>query len=241
MIRIEKLKKSFGKNHVLKGIDLTVEKGEVVVILGQSGSGKSTLLNCINCIEQPTSGQVWLEDVEVTNPKTNLNKVRADIGMVFQQFNLFANLTAIENITLAPMKVRKMSKKAARKIALEKLEAVGLLDKANSYPQHLSGGQKQRVAIARALAMNPKVMLFDEPTSALDPEMVGDVLDTIKKLAKTGMTMLIVSHEMSFARDVGTRLIFLAGGRILEDGPPKQIMSHPKYPETRDFFRTTKQ
>lgn len=237
MIRIEGLVKSFGNNHVLKGIDLTIEKGEVVVILGQSGSGKSTLLNCINFIEAPTKGHVWLEDVEITDPKTNLNKVRADIGMVFQQFNLFANMTALENVMLAPVKVHKLSKKAARKIALEKLEEVGLINKADAYPQHLSGGQKQRVAIARALAMNPKVMLFDEPTSALDPEMVGDVLDTIKRLAKTGMTMLIVSHEMSFARDVGTRLIFLANGRILEDGSPKEIMDHPKYPETKEFFK----
>lgn len=236
VINIEHLTKNFGDNRVLKGIDLTVEQGEVVAILGGSGSGKSTMLRCINQSVSPTTGRIWVNDVELTDPHTNLDKARTEISMVFQQFNLFPNMTVLENIMLAPTKVRHISKKQARETALTVLKRVGLSEKADEYPNNLSGGQKQRVAIARALAMQPKVMLFDEPTSALDPEMVDEVLAIIKDLAKSGMTMLVVSHEMSFAHDVATRVLFLDRGKIIADGTPAEVMDHPKNTRMRDFF-----
>ena len=233
MIRTRNLRKYFGSNHVLRGIDLTIEDGEVLVIVGSSGSGKSTLLRCLNLLEKPTYGSVFVDDVDITQPHVNINKIRQRIGMVFQQFNLFPNMTVLDNIKLAPKKLRKVSDRKANRRAKELLEQVGLANKANEYPQHLSGGQRQRVAIARALAMEPEVMLFDEPTSALDPEMIGEVLDVMRDLAKQGMTMVIVTHEMSFAREVGTRMIFLDKGDIIEDGPPKQVMDHPKTERAR--------
>lgn len=236
MISIENLHKKYGKNHVLKGIDLQIDQGEVVVILGSSGGGKSTLLRCINMTETPTSGRVWVNGIDMTDPRTNLNQVRADIGMVFQQFNLFPNMNVIDNIMLALTKVRKLSRRKARQTALEALEKVGLREKANEFPSHLSGGQKQRVAISRAMAMQPKVLLFDEPTSALDPEMVDEVLAVIRKLASTGITMVIVTHEMSFARDVASRIIFLDGGKIIEDGTPEKVIKHSRHAKVRSFF-----
>ncbi len=240
MIRTRNLRKYFGSNHVLRGIDLTIEDGEVLVIVGSSGSGKSTLLRCLNLLEKPTYGSVFVDDVDITQPHININKIRQSIGMVFQQFNLFPNMTVLDNIKLAPKKLRKVSDRKANRRAKELLEQVGLANKANEYPQHLSGGQRQRVAIARALAMEPEVMLFDEPTSALDPEMIGEVLDVMRDLAKQGMTMVIVTHEMSFAREVGTRMIFLDKGDIIEDGPPKQVMDHPKTERARQFFDADK-
>ena len=225
---------------MLRGIDLTIEDGEVLVIVGSSGSGKSTLLRCLNLLEKPTYGSVFVDDVDITQPHVNINKIRQHIGMVFQQFNLFPNMTVLDNIKLAPKKLRKVSDRKANRRAKELLEQVGLANKANEYPQHLSGGQRQRVAIARALAMEPEVMLFDEPTSALDPEMIGEVLDVMRDLAKQGMTMVIVTHEMSFAREVGTRMIFLDKGDIIEDGPPKQVMDHPKTERARQFFDADK-
>lgn len=240
MIRTRNLRKYFGSNHVLRGIDLTIEDGEVLVIVGSSGSGKSTLLRCLNLLEKPTYGSVFVDDVDITQPHVNINKIRQRIGMVFQQFNLFPNMTVLDNIKLAPKKLRKLSDRKANRRAKELLEQVGLANKANEYPQHLSGGQRQRVAIARALAMEPEVMLFDEPTSALDPEMIGEVLDVMRDLAKQGMTMVIVTHEMSFAREVGTRMIFLDKGDIIEDGPPKQVMDHPKTERARQFFSADK-
>ena len=240
MIRTRNLRKYFGSNHVLRGIDLTIEDGEVLVIVGSSGSGKSTLLRCLNLLEKPTYGSVFVDDVDITQPHVNINKIRQRIGMVFQQFNLFPNMTVLDNIKLAPKKLRKVSDRKANRRAKELLEQVGLANKANEYPQHLSGGQRQRVAIARALAMEPEVMLFDEPTSALDPEMIGEVLDVMRDLAKQGMTMVIVTHEMSFAREVGTRMIFLDKGDIIEDGPPKQVMDHPKTERARQFFDAEK-
>ena len=240
MIRTRTLRKYFGSNHVLRGIDLTIEDGEVLVIVGSSGSGKSTLLRCLNLLEKPTYGSVFVDDVDITQPHVNINKIRQHIGMVFQQFNLFPNMTVLDNIKLAPKKLRKVSDRKANRRAKELLEQVGLANKANEYPQHLSGGQRQRVAIARALAMEPEVMLFDEPTSALDPEMIGEVLDVMRDLAKQGMTMVIVTHEMSFAREVGTRMIFLDKGDIIEDGPPKQVMDHPKTERARQFFDADK-
>lgn len=240
MIRTRNLRKYFGSNHVLRGIDLTIEDGEVLVIVGSSGSGKSTLLRCLNLLEKPTYGSVFVDDVDITQPHVNINKIRQRIGMVFQQFNLFPNMTVLDNIKLAPKKLRKVSDRKANRRAKELLEQVGLANKANEYPQHLSGGQRQRVAIARALAMEPEVMLFDEPTSALDPEMIGEVLDVMRDLAKQGMTMVIVTHEMSFAREVGTRMIFLDKGDIIEDGPPKQVMDHPKAERARQFFDADK-
>ena len=240
MIRTRKLRKYFGSNHVLRGIDLTIEDGEVLVIVGSSGSGKSTLLRCLNLLEKPTYGSVFVDDVDITQPHVNINKIRQRIGMVFQQFNLFPNMTVLDNIKLAPKKLRKVSDRKANRRAKELLEQVGLANKANEYPQHLSGGQRQRVAIARALAMEPEVMLFDEPTSALDPEMIGEVLDVMRDLAKQGMTMVIVTHEMSFAREVGTRMIFLDKGDIIEDGPPKQVMDRPKTERARQFFDADK-
>ena len=240
MIRTRNLRKYFGSNHVLRGIDLTIEDGEVLVIVGSSGSGKSTLLRCLNLLEKPTYGSVFVDNVDITQPYVNINKIRQRIGMVFQQFNLFPNMTVLDNIKLAPKKLRKVSDRKANRRAKELLEQVGLANKANEYPQHLSGGQRQRVAIARALAMEPEVMLFDEPTSALDPEMIGEVLDVMRDLAKQGMTMVIVTHEMSFAREVGTRMIFLDKGDIIEDGPPKQVMDHPKTERARQFFDADK-
>ena len=240
MIRTRNLRKYFGSNHVLRGIDLTIEDGEVLVIVGSSGSGKSTLLRCLNLLEKPTYGSVFVDDVDITQPHVNINKIRQRIGMVFQQFNLFPNMTVLDNIKLAPKKLRKVSDRKANRRAKELLEQVGLANKANEYPQHLSGGQRQRVAIARALAMEPEVMLFDEPTRALDPEMIGEVLDVMRDLAKQGMTMVIVTHEMSFAREVGTRMIFLDKGDIIEDGPPKQVMDHPKTERARQFFDADK-
>ena len=240
MIRTRNLRKYFGSNHVLRGIDLTIEDGDVLVIVGSSGSGKSTLLRCLNLLEKPTYGSVFVDDVDITQPHVNINKIRQRIGMVFQQFNLFPNMTVLDNIKLAPKKLRKVSDRKANRRAKELLEQVGLANKANEYPQHLSGGQRQRVAIARALAMEPEVMLFDEPTSALDPEMIGEVLDVMRDLAKQGMTMVIVTHEMSFAREVGTRMIFLDKGDIIEDGPPKRVMDHPKTERARQFFKADK-
>jgi len=239
VIRLEKLKKSYGSNHVLRDISLEINDGENVVIIGRSGSGKSTLLRCINRIDEPTGGKVWLDDQEITAKKANLNQIRGDVGMVFQQFNLFPHLTVLDNIILAPMKVKKMSKAAATRIAMQKLREVGLSEKAHSYPNKLSGGQKQRVAIARALAMQPKVLLFDEPTSALDPESIGEVLDVMRQLASEGITLLIVTHEMKFAREIGTRTLFLEGGYVIEDGTPEQVMDQPKHPSVRKFFDKT--
>ena len=235
MIKMIDVYKSFGKNEVLKGINLHVERGEVVVIIGPSGSGKSTVLRCMNYLEEPTSGDVIVDGMNL-NVKENINNVRAEVGMVFQRFNLFPHMTVLDNITLAPQKIRKMSKEEAEKIALELLAQVGLQDKADSYPQQLSGGQQQRVAIARALAMKPKVMLFDEPTSALDPEMVSEVLDVMKNLAKEGMTMVVVTHEMGFAKEVGTRVLFVDEGKILEEGTPKDVFEHPTNERTQLFL-----
>jgi len=236
LLRIVNLHKKFGDLHVLKGINMEVEKGEVVVIIGPSGSGKSTLLRCINRLEEPTEGKIFLGDLEVTNPKADLNKIRQRIGMVFQQFNLFPHLTALQNVTLAPIKVKKMPKDEAEELGMKLLEKVGLADKADYYPSQLSGGQQQRVAIARALAMNPEVMLFDEVTSALDPELVKEVLDVMKQLARDGMTMLVVTHEMGFAREVGDRVIFMDKGVIIEEGKPEQIFTNPQHERTRRFL-----
>ena len=235
MIEIKNLKKSFGELEVLKGIDLSIAEREVVVIIGPSGSGKSTLLRCINFLEEPTGGTITVDNIPM-NSEENINKVREEVGMVFQRFNLFPHMSVLDNITLAPMKVRKISREKAEMTAQELLDRVGLGDKANAYPNQLSGGQQQRVAIARALAMQPKVMLFDEPTSALDPEMVGEVLDVMKRLAESGMTMVIVTHEMGFAREVGTRLLFVDGGYIVEEGVPKEVFENPKEERTKLFL-----
>ncbi len=236
IVRIEGLHKSFGKLEVLKGVDLKVTKGEVVVVLGPSGSGKSTMLRCINKLEQPTDGRIFLEDIEITDPKTNINQVREQIGMVFQSFNLFPHLTAKANVMLAQRKVLKRDKAEASRIAEEQLRRVGLGDKMDNFPAQLSGGQQQRVAIARALAMNPHVMLFDEVTSALDPELVRGVLDVMKELAAAGMTMLVVTHEMGFARDVASRVVFMDEGVIVEEGTPEEVFDHPKSERTKDFL-----
>jgi len=235
MINIENLYKSYGDVHVLKGVDLNVKEKEVVVIIGPSGSGKSTLLRCMNYLEVPTKGKVTVDGI-LLDGEANINKVREEVGMVFQRFNLFPHMTVLENIMLAPMKVRKVSREAAEKEARELLARVGVADKADNYPTQLSGGQQQRVAIARALAMKPKVMLFDEPTSALDPEMVGEVLDVMRKLAKAGMTMVIVTHEMGFAREVGDRLLFVDEGRIIEQGDPKEVFENPQQERTKLFL-----
>jgi len=236
MITVKNLHKSFGDVHVLTGIDEHIYPGEVVVIIGPSGSGKSTFLRCLNLLEQPTDGEIYVDNELITSPKTDVNKVRQKMGMVFQQFNLFPHLTIMENITLAPVKLKKMTKEEAVKKGEELLERVGLAEKANSYPAQLSGGQKQRVAIARALAMQPEIMLFDEPTSALDPEMVGEVLDVMKELAKSGMTMVVVTHEMGFAREVGTRLLFMDQGVIMEQGKPEDVFSNPQNERTQAFL-----
>ena len=234
MIDIENLHKSFGDAHILKGIDLHIKEKEVVII-GPSGSGKSTLLRCINYLERPTSGTVSVDGI-ILGSEANINDVRKEVGMVFQRFNLFPHMTVLANIMLAPMKVRQVPKEEAEERARKRLARVGLADKAESYPQQLSGGQQQRVAIARALAMKPKVMLFDEPTSALDPEMVGEVLDVMKSLAKEGMTMVIVTHEMGFAREVGDRVLFVDDGRILEQGTPEAVFEHPQEERTKNFL-----
>lgn len=235
MIDIKNLHKRFGKLHVLKGIDLHIREKEVVVIIGPSGSGKSTLLRCINFLEEPNEGEIIVNNIPLNNT-ANINTVRAEVGMVFQRFNLFPHLTVMQNICLAPMKVRNMSAAEAEKKAMELLAKVGLSDKAMAYPEQLSGGQQQRVAIARALAMHPKVMLFDEPTSALDPEMIKEVLDVMKKLAYEGMTMAVVTHEMGFAREVGDRVIFMDEGRIVEEGSPDQVFTHAREERTRSFL-----
>ena len=240
-IIVKKLEKSFENQKVLRGIDLEIQDGETVVLIGSSGSGKSTFLRYLNLLNVPDKGQIFIDGQEITKPKTNLNKLRAKVGMVFQSFNLFENLNIIENIKLAPRKVLHLSNKQAEKEAMELLKRVGLANKAYDYPKNLSGGQKQRVAIARALAMHPEVILFDEPTSALDPEMVGEVLEVIKDLAKDhSRTMVIVTHEMSFAREVGTRLIFLDKGKIIEDGEPHQVMNHPTTERAARFFQNIK-
>ncbi|GAA0204911.1 amino acid ABC transporter ATP-binding protein [Selenomonas dianae] len=235
MIEIKGLRKSFGSDEVLKGIDLSIAEKEVVVIIGPSGSGKSTLLRCMNHLEEPTAGEVVVDGITLSS-EANINKVREEVGMVFQRFNLFPHMTVLENIMLAPMKVKHIARAAAEKTARELLGRVGLAEKAEAYPDNLSGGQQQRVAIARALAMRPKVMLFDEPTSALDPEMVGEVLDVMRALAAEGMTMVIVTHEMGFAREVGDRLLFVDEGRIIESGPPREVFEHPQEERTRSFL-----
>jgi ABC-type polar amino acid transport system ATPase subunit len=236
VIRVSNLHKSFGKNNVLKGIDEHIEKGEVVVVIGPSGSGKSTFLRCLNLLESPTSGKIVFEGNDITDKGTDINKIREKMGMVFQQFNLFPHKTVLQNLTIAPIKVKGLSKQEAEKKAMELLNRVGLADKAEAYPSSLSGGQKQRIAIARALAMEPDVMLFDEPTSALDPEMVGEVLSVMNDLAKEGMTMVVVTHEMGFAREVGDRILFMDNGGIVEEGSPEEIFTNPKNPRTIDFL-----
>ena len=236
IVRIQQLHKYFGSNEVLKGIDLEVNKGEVVVVLGPSGSGKSTMLRCINKLEEPTGGKIFFEDIEITDPSTNINKIRENIGMVFQSFNLFPHLTALGNVMLAQQKVLGRSKSEATQIAAKQLDKVGLGDKVDCFPAQLSGGQQQRVAIARALAMDPHVMLFDEATSALDPELVRGVLDVMKDLAKGGMTMIVVTHEMGFARDVADRVVFMDEGVVHEQGTPEEVFDNPKSERTKDFL-----
>jgi len=236
VIQVRDLYKQFGKNEVLKGINLDIKQGEVVVIIGPSGSGKSTLLRCLNLIEMPTSGDIFFQGQSILDKKTNINKVREQIGMVFQQFNLFPHMTVLDNITFAPRKLLKLSKEEAYQLAVRLLKKINLEQKIDAYPSSLSGGQKQRIAIVRALAMNPKVMLFDEPTSALDPEMVGEVLAVMKQLALEGMTMVVVTHEMGFAREVGSRVLFMDEGQIIEEGTPQEIFTNPKHPRTREFL-----
>ncbi|APB38087.1 amino acid ABC transporter ATP-binding protein [Heyndrickxia coagulans] len=236
MIKVVNLKKSFGDNEVLKNINVEIKPQEVVVVIGPSGSGKSTFLRCINLLETITDGHVYIEGVDIADKSTNINKIRTEVGMVFQQFNLFPHMTVLENITLSPIKVRKLSKEAAKQKALELLRKVGLEEKADAYPDSLSGGQKQRIAIARALAMEPKIMLFDEPTSALDPEMVGEVLEVMRSLAKDGMTMVVVTHEMGFAREVGDRVLFMDGGYIVEENTPQELFENPQEERTKAFL-----
>ncbi|MCK1160189.1 amino acid ABC transporter ATP-binding protein [Streptococcus uberis] len=236
LIRIENLHKYFGKNEVLKGIDLRIEQGEVLVIIGPSGSGKSTLLRSMNLLEEPTKGSITFEGIDITDKKNDIFKMREKMGMVFQQFNLFPNMTVLENITLSPIKTKGLSTSEAEQKAYELLEKVGLLEKANAYPASLSGGQQQRIAIARGLAMDPDVLLFDEPTSALDPEMVGEVLTVMQDLARSGMTMAIVTHEMGFAKEVADRVIFMDGGVIVEEGSPKNLFENPQESRTKDFL-----
>ena len=236
VISIKGLHKSFGDNHVLRGVDQEIKKGEKVVIIGASGSGKSTFLRCLNLLEQPTDGHIFFEGVDITDPKNDINKLRQKMGMVFQQFNLFPHKTVKENIMLAPVKLGLMTKAEASAKADALLERVGLFDKADAYPEQLSGGQKQRIAIVRSLAMNPDVMLFDEPTSALDPEMVGEVLELMKELAEEGMTMVVVTHEMGFAREVGTRILFMDEGLVQEEGAPQEFFGNPKHPRLKEFL-----
>ncbi|MBC2580868.1 amino acid ABC transporter ATP-binding protein [Clostridium sp. DJ247] len=236
MIKVKGLQKKFNELHVLKGIDIEINKGEVVVVIGPSGSGKSTFLRCLNLLEQPTDGEIVFEGISITEKGTDINKLRQKMGMVFQQFNLFPHLSVLNNITIAPKKVKGISDEDAKKTAYELLKRIGLEDKASNYPNQLSGGQKQRIAIARALAMAPDVMLFDEPTSALDPEMVGEVLDVMKELAAEGMTMVVVTHEMGFAREVGDRVIFMDGGKIIEENVPSELFSNPQNERTKSFL-----
>ena len=236
MIKVKNLHKKFGDLVVLDGIDEHIEQGEVVVVIGPSGSGKSTFLRCLNLLETATDGEIYVDDVQINAPKVNVNEVRQKMGMVFQQFNLFPHLTIMDNITLAPVLLKKMTKEEAVKRGQELLERVNLAEKADAYPAQLSGGQKQRVAIARALAMNPEIMLFDEPTSALDPEMVGEVLDVMKDLARSGMTMVIVTHEMGFAREVATRVLFIDQGLVMESGTPEEVFNNPKNERTQLFL-----
>ena len=236
MISVNNLHKSFGKLEVLRGINCDIQKGEKVVIIGPSGGGKSTFLRCLNLLEKPTSGQIFFDGEEITSPKCDLNRVRRRLGMCFQHFNLFPHLTVMQNMTLAPVMLKMAAPRQAEEDAIALLERVGLADKAHEYPNRLSGGQQQRIAIVRALAMKPEMMLFDEPTSALDPEMVGEVLDVMTKLAEDGMTMAVVTHEMGFAREVGDRILFIDGGIILEEGSPKELLAHPHEERTRDFL-----
>lgn len=237
ILKVEDIHKRYGREEVLRGVSFEVCRGETKVIIGPSGTGKSTLLRCINRLTPPDRGQVWLDGVDVTHPKTDINKIRAEIGFVFQDFNLFTHLTALDNVRLGLLKVKRLDKRKATEIAMEELKRVGLADKAKAYPAQLSGGQQQRVSIARALAMNPKVILFDEPTSALDPELIGEVLEVMTKLANEGMTMVVVSHEMGFARSVADEIIFMEGGVIVEQGPPEQLFSNPKHKRTGEFLR----
>ena len=237
IVRVEGLRKSFGDLEVLKDINFSVSRGEVVTIIGASGSGKSTLLRCINLLEEPDAGHVWFEGQDLTDLSTDVDALRQDIGMVFQSFNLFANKNVLDNCTLAPVTLGRMSRAEAEEVALRHLESVGLADFAHADVRRLSGGQRQRVAIARALAMDPEVLLFDEPTSALDPEMVGEVLDVMRRLAASGLTMLVVTHEMAFARDVSDRVVFMDEGVIVEQGAPEQLFTHPAQPRTREFLR----
>ena len=236
MIKVENLHKHFGKLEVLKGIDYEIHEKEVVCVIGPSGSGKSTFLRCMNLLEEVTDGAIYIDGVKINDPKTNINDIRTEVGMVFQQFNLFPHMSVMDNIMMAPMQIRKISKDEAEKLALELLTKVGLREKADNFPQQLSGGQQQRVAIARALAMKPKIMLFDEPTSALDPEMVKEVLEVMKDLAKEGMTMVVVTHEMGFAREMGDRVLFMDGGYIVEEGHPKDLFGNPQNERTKAFL-----
>lgn len=236
MIDIKYLSKSFGKTRVLQNISEHIAPGEKVVIIGPSGSGKSTFLRCLNLMEQPTEGQIWFDGKEVTDPKADINAIRQQMGMVFQHFNLFPNMTILKNITLAPVRTGRMTPAQAEQTAKHLLQRVGLLDKADAYPNQLSGGQKQRIAIVRAMAMNPKVLLFDEPTSALDPEMVGEVLAVMKELADEGMTMVVVTHEIGFAKEVASRVMFMNAGQIVEQGPPETIFSNPQHPRLQEFL-----
>ena len=236
MIEVKDLHKSYGKLNVLQGITETIQDQEVVCVIGPSGSGKSTFLRCLNLLETPTSGTIMIDGVEITDPKNDVNKIRENLGMVFQRFNLFPHMSVLDNITLAPVKVKGMNKTDAEKVAMELLKKVGLVEKANVYPDNLSGGQQQRVAIARALAMQPKIMLFDEPTSALDPEMVGEVLNVIRDLTKEGMTMVIVTHEMGFAREVADRVLIIDGGKVLEQGTQQELFQNPQQERTKSFL-----
>ncbi len=236
IIRIEDLHKAYGELEVLKGVSLTINRGQVIVIIGPSGTGKSTMLRCVNMLTRPDSGKIWMDGRDVTAPDTDINAIRTEVGMVFQDFNLFNHLTALDNVMIGPHRVKNMPKEKAHELAFFELERVGLEDKADAYPGQLSGGQKQRVAIARALAMDPKVMLFDEPTSALDPELIGEVLEVMKKLAKEHMTMMVVTHEMGFAREVSDRILFMEGGVIVEDGPPDQLFYNPQHRRTQEFL-----
>jgi len=237
LLRVEDLHKRYGKDEVLKGVSFSLEKGETKVIIGPSGTGKSTLLRCINRLTEPDRGKIWLEDVEITSPRVNIHRICAQIGFVFQDFNLFTHLTALDNVRLGLMRVKGLSKQEATARAMQELARVGLADKAKAYPAELSGGQQQRVSIARALAMDPKLILFDEPTSALDPELIGEVLAVMEDLAKSGMTMLVVTHEMGFARTVADEIIFMEKGVIVEQGPPEQLFRNPKHPRTAEFLR----
>lgn len=236
MITVKDLHKQFDQNHVLRGVNYHINPGEKIVVVGPSGSGKSTFLRCLNLLEIPTSGEIWFDGQLITDPKTDINQVRQHMGMVFQHFNLFNNLTIMDNITLAPTKLKLVSEEEAKETALKLLNRVGLAEKADAYPGSLSGGQKQRIAIVRSLAMNPRVMLFDEPTSALDPEMVGEVLEVMKELADDGMTMVVVTHEMGFAREVGTKVLFMDEGNIMEENTPQEFFANPKSPRLQEFL-----